>query len=75
MIRAERLLGELLIEAEKRGQRAKPGDKESGRGKRPLSTRLFLISASAKTIPRDANSSRASLQKLFENIAQQESRW
>jgi N6-adenosine-specific RNA methylase IME4 len=36
-MRAERRAGELLIEMEERGERAQPGDKESGRGKKPLS--------------------------------------
>ena len=34
---AERRAGEMLHEMKERGERAKPGDKESGRGKKPLS--------------------------------------
>jgi hypothetical protein len=36
-LRAERRAGELLAEMAERGERAKSGDKESGRGKKPLS--------------------------------------
>jgi hypothetical protein len=36
-MRAERRAGELLREMKERGERAKSGDKESGRGRKPLS--------------------------------------
>jgi hypothetical protein len=49
LLRAEIRAGELLAEMAKRGERAKPGDEESGRGKKPLSVPTLAVLGVTKT--------------------------